>query len=59
MTVLTITTKTKGSQIKGEIHKYEHIRKIIEDEKAIRLVVNENWETIVSKDLHRIISVEF
>ena len=59
MTVITITTKNKGLQIKGDIHKFENVREFVEEEKIIRLKVNENWETIVSKELHRIIAVEY
>lgn len=59
MTVLTITLKTKGTQIKGEIKKHEYVRKIVEDKDAIRLVINDNWETIVSKDLYRIVAIEY
>lgn len=58
MTVITITTKSQGFQIKGEVKKYEHITQIIEEEKIIRLVRNKNWETLVSKDFNRIIAVE-
>lgn len=59
MTVITMTIKNVGLQIKGDIQKYEHVREVIEEEKCVRLVVNKNWETIVSKDIFKIIAVEY
>lgn len=59
MTVILMTTKTKGLQIKGEIHKFDNIREIVEEEKKLRLIRNANWETVVSKDLYRIIAIEY
>ena len=59
MTVILLTTKTKGLQIKGEIHKVENIREIVEEEKRLRLIRHENWETFVSKELFKIIAIEY
>ena len=59
MTVIVMTTKTIGAQIKGDIFKFEHVRKIVEEEKKVRLIRNENWETIINKEHNKIIAVEY
>lgn len=59
MTVITITTKQHVFQVKGEITKHTNITEIKEVGNTIRLVRNRNWETILNKEINRIIAVEY
>ena len=54
MNVYLETLQTKGSQIKGEITKYEHIKKIIEKEDGYEFYVNENYSIFCTKEMKRI-----
>lgn len=59
MTVVTMTRKNSGMQIKGEIHKHEHIASIVQTkENVVELIIGKNWQVIVNLDLYQIIAVE-
>ena len=57
MTVYTKIKKTKGNMIKDEIYVHKHIKSIVDEGKVYCLVLGENYKTILTKELHEIISI--
>lgn len=59
MTVFTRQKEDSMYRSKDEIKVNKNISKIVEDEKVVHLVVNENWEYLLNKEKYEIVKIDF
>lgn len=59
MTVFTRQKEDSMYRSKDEIKVNKNISKIVEDEKFVHLVVNENWEYLLNKEKYEIVKIDF
>lgn len=59
MTVFTRQKEDSMYRSRDEIKVNKNISKIVEDEKVVHLVVNENWEYLLNKEKYEIVKIDF
>ena len=53
-----MTVFTERTDVRGDLKRHDHIKKIIDHGKYFELWINENWQTIVNKKNHKIVFID-